>query len=233
MSAPGWDSLSRCAATDESTPPDMATTTRSQFGVLSRILREEENILRPREAVDAILPPPVALFREEILPVARASKVKVATSLSNVVPLICSGRRWARQARRRKQRWHKCRRRPSCLPALVTDRESNHGGGIIALHDVPVPKPLRRLVAEVNCRMVVSTKMQHIMCFVEPPSTRKNGTSVGRHQSAEWSGEKVVPILAVEKGNGWEFGLISTMRLHWCFFFVKTGAISAYLFANT
>ena len=56
MSAPGWDFRSRCAATDESTPPDMATTIRSRFGVLSRILREEEeNSLRPREAVDAIL----------------------------------------------------------------------------------------------------------------------------------------------------------------------------------
>jgi len=56
---------------------------------------------------------------------------------------------------------------PTFLAAWVTDRESNHGGGIIALHDVPVPKPLRRLVAEVNRGMVVSTKMQHIMCFVE------------------------------------------------------------------
>ena len=95
MSAPGWDSLSRCAATDESTPPDMATTTRLRSGVLSRILREEENILRPREAVDAILPPPVALFREEILWRA-AVKVKVTVKW---VPLICSRFPMARQAR--------------------------------------------------------------------------------------------------------------------------------------
>ena len=58
----------------------MATTTRLRSGVLSRILREEENILRPREAVDAILPPPVArLFREEILWRA-AVKVKVTVN---------------------------------------------------------------------------------------------------------------------------------------------------------
>ena len=76
----------------------------------------------------------------------------------------------ARQARSSKQRngtMPPRRRRPTFLAAWVTDRESNHGGGIIALHDVPVPKPLRRLVAEVNRGMVVSTKMQHIMCFVE------------------------------------------------------------------
>ena len=111
MSAPGWDSLSRCAATDESTPPDMATTTRLRSGVLSRILREEENILRPREAVDAILPPPVALFREEILWRA-AVKVKVTVKW---VPLICSRFPMARQARSsQKQRMAQCRRFIPC-----------------------------------------------------------------------------------------------------------------------
>ena len=130
--------------------------------MLSRILREEENILRPSEAVDAILPPPVALFREEILWRA-AVKVKVTVKW---VPLICSRFPMARQARS-SQNNGTMPPPPTFLAAWVTDRESNHGGGIIALHDVPVPKPLRRLVAEVNRGMVVSTKMQHIMCFVE------------------------------------------------------------------
>ena len=175
----------------------------------------------------------VAHFREEILWRA-AVKVKVAVNV--LVPLIYSRFPMARQARSsQKHTKNGTMPPPPTFPAaLITDRESNHGGGIIALHDVPVPKPLRRFVAEVNCRMVVSTKMQHIMCFVEAPLDTKIW-HIGRSSSKcrMVRGEGGTNTCSRErKRMGIWFDKHNAPTLVF-FFFVKTGAISAYLFANT